>query len=429
VRTRRPGLSRDARLVIAGQGARAAGYGFTAVLLGALLAARGYSSLQAAVVLSALIAGTALASLAVGVFADRFGRRRCYGVFFAGVAVAGLVVAAGAPLWVLLLVAATGTLSTDVVDNGPATTLEQAMLAAEDAGTARVFGRYNMVGAAAGALGALAVTLPGLGRGGNARSDGWLFAVLVPVGLAGLLFALLLSPAVEGPLGGTSARERPAAARARLGKSRAVVRRMAGLFAVDAAGGGLVTTGFLSYYFAERYHVPVASLGWLFFAVSVVQAVSVAVAPLLARRFGLVATMVGTHLPSNVLLAAVAFAPTFPVAAALLLARTTLSQMDVPTRQALVMAAVTPEEQTPAAAVTNAARYTVRPLGPVLAGAVQQVALGAPLVVAGAVKAGYDIALWGWARRLPLVPAIAKAPAGRDGPAETAAPAPSGPRS
>jgi len=405
VRTRRPRLGRDARLLIAGQGVRAAGYGFTAVLLGALLAARGFTPLQVAVVLTALIAGTALASLAVGAFADRIGRRRCYAVFFAGVAVAGLVVAAGVPLWALLVVAITGTLSTDVVDNGPATTLEQAMLAAEDAGTAAVYGRYNMVGAAAGALGALAVTLPGLDRGGGAGPDGRLFAVLVPVGVAGVLLALKLSPEVEAALAGTSAPERPGRARARLGKSRGVVRRMAGLFAVDAAGGGLVTTGFLSYYFAERYHAPVTDLGWLFFAVSAVQAVSVALAPRLARRFGLVATMVGTHLPSNMLLAAVAFAPTFGVAAALLLARTTLSQMDVPTRQALVMAAVTPSEQTPAAAVTNAARYTVRPLGPLVAGAVQQVALGAPLVLAGAVKAGYDIALWGWARRLPLVPA------------------------
>jgi MFS family permease len=143
-------------------------------------------------------------------------------------------------------------------------------------------------------------------------------------------------------------------------------------------------------------------LGWLFFTVSVVQAVSVMLAPRLARRFGLVATMVGTHLPSNVLLAAVAFAPSFPVAAVLLLARTTLSQMDVPTRQALVMAVVTPAERTPAAAVTNAARYTVRPLGPLVAGLVQQVALGAPLVVAGVVKGGYDLALWRWARHLPL---------------------------
>ena len=105
------------------------------------------------------------------------------------------------------------------------------------------------------------------------------------------------------------------------------------LFAVDAAGGGLVTTGFLSYYFAERYGASLSMLGGLFFAVSVTQAVSVLVAPLLARRFGLVPTMVGTHLPSNLLLASMAFAPSFTVAAVLLLARTTLSQMDVPTRQ------------------------------------------------------------------------------------------------
>src|SRR5207247_5988220 len=106
--------------------------------------------------------------------------------------------------------------------------------------------------------------------------------------------------------------------------------------------------------------------------------------------------------PSNLLLAAVAFAPTFPVAAVLLLARTTLSQMDVPTRQALVMTVVTPGERTAAAAVTNASRYTVRPVGPLVAGLVQQLALGAPLVVAGAVKAGYDLTLWGWARHLGL---------------------------
>jgi MFS family permease len=396
----RPRLSRDARLLIAGQGVRAAGYGFTAVLLGALLAKRGYSPAEAAIVLTALIAGTAVASLAVGAGADRVGRRRCYGLFFAGIAVAGLVVAAGAPLWVLLVVALTGTLSTDVVDNGPATTLEQAMLAAEDAGTAAVFGRYNMVGSAAGALGALAVSLPGLRS--QAAVSGWLFVVLVPVGLAGVVIAQRLSPAVEAPAYAGAAPSPARRTQARLGESRAVVRRMAGLFAVDAAGGGLVTTGFLSYYFSERYHVPVAALGWLFFAVSIVQAVSVALAPRLARRFGLVPTMVGSHLPSNFLLAAVAFAPGFPAAAALLLARTTLSQMDVPTRQALVMSVVGRDERTAAAAATNAARYSVRPLGPLVAGAVQQVALGAPLVVAGTVKAAYDVALWSWARQLPV---------------------------
>jgi MFS family permease len=399
---------------VAGQGVRAAGYGFTAVVLGALLAARGYSHLQAGLVLAALIAGTALASLVVGGFADRLGRRRAYAVFFAGVAVAGAVVAAGAPLWLLLLVAVTGTLSTDVVDNGPATTLEQAMLAAEDAGTAGVYGVYNAVGAAAGALGALAVALAGLDpRGHGGQVHAWLFAALIPVGVAGAVIAVRLSPAVEARQAG-----QPGRGRRRLGASRPAVRRLAGLFAVDAAGGGLVTTGFLSYFLAERYHASAAQLGWLFFAVSVVQAASVALAPLLARRFGLLATMVGTHLPSNVLLASVAFAPAFPVAAALLLARTTLSQMDVPARQALVMTAVTPEERTAAAAVTNAARYSVRPAGPLVAGAVQQVALGAPLVVAGAVKAGYDLTLWAWARGQGLG---ARARTGTPGMADVAA--------
>ena len=409
----RPGLTGDARLLVAGQGVRAAGYGFTAVLLGALLAARGFSHLQVGVVLTALIAGTALASLAVGRFGDRFGRRRSYAVFFCGVAVAGVLVAAGVPLWVLLVVALTGTLSTDVVENGPATTLEQAMLATEDAGTAAVFGRYNAVGAAAGALGSLAVILTGLGpHGASGEVHAWLFLILVPVGITGAVLAARLSPAVEPPSAQASTLEPVTRARSQLGPSRAVVRRLAGLFAVDAAGGGLVTTGFLSYYFAERYHVSVAALGWLFFAVSVVQAVSVALAPLLARRFGLVATMVGTHLPSNLLLASVAFAPTFPLAGLLLLARTTLSQMDVPTRQALVMTVVTPTERTAAAAVTNASRYTVRPIGPLIAGVVQQLALGAPLAVAGTIKAGYDVALWGWARHLGLTSRTSGGPPG-----------------
>jgi len=328
-------------------------------------------------------------------------------VFFLGVAVAGAVVAAGAPLWLLLIVALTGTLSTDVVDNGPATTLEQVMLAGEDARTARAYGRYNAVGAAAGALGALAAAAPGLGRVGTGGAvNVWLFLALVPFGLTGALFASQLSPAVEAPpadpdLDRSEASTAPTPT-GRLGESRSVVRRLAALFAMDAAGGGLVTTGFLSYYFAQRYGVTVASLGWLFFTVSLVQAGSVMLAPRLARRFGLVATMVGTHLPSNILLASIAFAPSFPVAAALLVARTTLSQMDVPTRQALVMSVVTPGERTAAAAVTNAARYTVRPLGPLVAGMVQQVALGAPLLIAGVVKGAYDVALWRWARHLPL---------------------------
>ncbi len=418
-RTPYPALSRDALILIVVQGLRAAGYGFTAVVLGVLLADRASSPLQAGVVLAALICGTALASLLVGRLADRVGLRQSYRLFFLALAVAGAVVASGAPFWVLLLVALTGTLSTDVVDNGPATTLEQVMLASEDAGTAVVYGWYNATGAAAGALGALATAVPGLaGDGRSAVAPGW-FAVLIPVGVAGVLLSLLLSPTVEGAsstLPGAMAGGRLSS---RLGPSRRVVRRLAALFAVDAAGGGLVTTGFLAYFLSQRFGASLTELGWLFFAISIVQAISVVVAPLLARKFGLIATMVGTHLPSNLILIAVAFAPTFVLAAVLLLLRTTLSQMDVPTRQALVMTVVTPGERTAAAAVTNASRYIVRPVGPLVAGAVQQFALGAPLVLAGLIKAGYDLALWDWARHLPQLGANAdsarKAPT-REGP-------------
>jgi MFS family permease len=396
-------MSVDARVIVAAQGVRAAGYGFTAVLLGALLAAREFTPLRASLVLGALVAGTAGASLLVGGVADRVGRRRCYVTLFLGVAVAGAAVATDASFWLLLVVALTGLLSTDVVDNGPATTLEQTMLAGEDTAAAgkagaRVYGLYNAVASLCGAVGALAATVPA--RAGVSPASAWPFLVLVPVGLTGAALAARLSSAVEVDEGDASPSGAAAAARgwARLGKSRLQVRRLATLFAVDAAGGGLVTASFLAYYLTQRYGVTVGQLGVLFFVTSLLQAGSVWVAPRLADRVGLVPTMVGTHLPSNVLLASVAFAPTFAVAVVLLLARTSLSQMDVPTRQALVMHVVEPGERIAAAAVTNAARYTVRPLGPLLGGLLQQIALGLPLLVAGVVKGGYDMALWRWSR-------------------------------
>ena len=392
-------LSLDARRIVGAQAMRAFGYGFSAVMLGAMLAARHYSSLRAGLVLGFTVAGTAVASLVIGAVADRWGRRHCYGALFLGLAAVGAVLAfTGAPFWLLLVVALSGLLSTDVVDNGPATTLEQAMLAGEDSTTAgaagaRVYGWYNAVASLAGAAGALLAAVPGV-RGWTGSA--WPFLVLVPVGLAGAWLGRHLSERVETD---PSDREGARGALGRLGGSRGQVRRLAGLFAVDAAGGGLVTASFLAYYLTERYGATVGALGVLFFTTSVLQAGSVWVAPRLADRIGLVPTMVGTHLPSNVLLALVAFAPTFPVAVVLLLARTSLSQMDVPTRQALVMQTVQPGERTAAAALTNAARYTVRPFGPLVAGLLQQVALGLPLLVAGTVKGGYDLALWRWSRR------------------------------
>jgi MFS family permease len=338
--------------------------------------------------LAAMVAGTTWLSLLVGAYADRWGRRRTYVGLHMVLAASGAVF--GLVDWypALVAVASVGMLSTDTVDNGPATTIEQAVLAGHRRPDARRFGLYNAVGAFAGSLGAVATGLPGL------TPTAALFGVLVPIGLAGAGLALTLPATTEVTSVGDG--------RARLTRSRGTVFRLAGLFAVDAFAGGFVVQSFIAYWISARFGVALTVLGPLFLVLGLVQTVSFLVAPWLARRFGLLPVMVCTHLPSNLLLAAVAFAPSFPVAAALLVARGLLSQMDVPTRQTYVMALVDPAERTAAAAVTNAARYTMRPLGPLLAGLTAGVAPGAPLLLAGIIKSGYDLALWGWFRRVPL---------------------------
>src|SRR6266511_2194192 len=354
------GLARgdgDIRVILAAQALRAAAYGFAAVLLGVGAASRGWSPRQVGVLLAAVVAGTALASVLVGVFAE----------------------------------------------------------AAPQPAAPRVFARYNAVATLAGSLGALGAGLAAAGPGpgllrlrgtatATAMVDWRWFVLLVPVGVAGAALAGRLSGRVEAPAPPADwsvpdgrHRRRP------LERWRRVVLALSGLFAVDALGGGFVVQSFLAFWLRERFGLSVGALGLLFFAVGLLQAASFLAAGRLAARVGLLPTMVFTHLPSNLLLAAVAFAPNAAVAVALLLGRFALSQMDVPTRQAYVMALVDPAERPAAAAATNTARYLARPAGPLLAGTAATLAgLGAPLLLAGVVKAGYDLALWGWFRRVPL---------------------------
>jgi predicted MFS family arabinose efflux permease len=212
----------------------------------------------------------------------------------------------------------------------------------------------------------------------------------VPAALAGMVIAHRLSSAVERPVPLEATTSTPAPV---LGVSRPAVARLAGLFAMDSFGGGFVVQAFIAFWLAERFDASVTVIGVAFFAVGLLQTASFLAAGPLADRVGLLPTMAFTHLPSNILLVAVAFAPNLAVAIGLLLARVVLSQMDVPTRQAYVMVLVEPTERTAAASVTNTARYVVRPIGPVLAGAAQSIALGAPFVIAGAIKGAYDLIL------------------------------------
>jgi len=273
------------------------------------------------------------------------------------------------------------------------------MLAAEDSGTADVYGRYNAVGAACGALGALAAGLPGVSDRGPVGVHAWAFAALIPVGIAGALCAAALSPAVEAPARSPTARPRRPANR--LGTSRPVVARLAGLFAVDAAGGGLVTTGFLAYFMTQRYDVSVGALGRLFFAVSWCRRSRwrwpTVGAPLRAGRHD------GRHPPAEQLSAG----------------RDRIRAKLPRCRRAAARAHdVVPDGRAdppgpgdgrgrPGGADRRRGddqRRSLhrRPVGPILAGAMQQAALGAPLVLAGTIKAGYDLALWRWARHLPF---------------------------
>src|SRR5207244_1665313 len=259
-----------------------------------------------------------------------------------GAAVYGSVFALTGGLPGLVLVARTGTVSTDVVESGPFTSLEQAMLPHAGSASTRLFGTYNTVATLAGSLGALLAL-----AGSSPRS----LLVYPLAAAAGLFAAGRLSPTVE------RGEELEAEPLPPLHRSRGIVMRLSALFALDSFGGGFVPQTFIAYLFVRKYGASPHTLAIVFFAIGILQAISFQGAVRLAGRIGLLRTMVFTHLPSNLLLAAVAFAPNLATAIVLLLCRFALSQMDVPTRQAYVMAVVDPSERTAAAAYTNTARY------------------------------------------------------------------------
>jgi predicted MFS family arabinose efflux permease len=357
------------------------------VLIGVSLAERGLSGGAVGAVLAALLAGTAAASVLIARYGDRVGRRRCYRILFLVMALTGTVFALTGSLPALILAALTGTVSTDVVESGPFTSLEQAMLPHTGGDTTRLFGTYNAVAAAVGSLGALLALATSSSR-----------ALLVyPVAAAvALLLSARLSAEVE------RGEELDAEPLPPLHRSRRIVLTLSALFALDSFGGGFVPLTFIAYLFTRKYDASTHTLAIVFFAIGLLQALSFQAAVRIAGRVGLLRTMVFTHLPSNVLLAAIAFAPSLPVAIALLLGRFALSQMDVPTRQAYVMAVVDPSERTAAAAYTNTARYLTRPVAPLVAGAAIRTALGVPFLLAGALKSVYDIGLYLVFRDVPL---------------------------
>jgi predicted MFS family arabinose efflux permease len=284
-------------------------------------------------------------------------------------------------------------------DRGASLVLEQAALpsTATDAERTPVFARYNVVQDAGHALGSLAAGLPALAHGEDAPGGGGAFPAAFVL-YAALLAAAIplyarLSPAVEAAAAG--ARGRLSAA------TRPIVLRLCALFALDSLGGGFLTTALVALFFHDRYGVGEGTLGALFFAARVLNALSHLAAARLAARFGLVNTMVFTHIPSSVLLALVPFAPGFAAAAALFLMREGLVEMDVPTRQSYVMAVVRPEERTVAAGATHLVRMGAWAVAPAFAGLLlDRGAEAAPFLAGAALKIAYDLMLYAAFRRL-----------------------------
>jgi predicted MFS family arabinose efflux permease len=397
-----PASRRDLGTIFLIQGLRALLYGFGSVLIGSALARAGYSDARVGLVFAAMLAGFAVTSIAVGTRGDRLGRRRLYGALMLLMAAAGTVFALTKWLPALILAALTGTISVEANESGPITSLEQAMIPHAAGGPHernRAFARYNAVAYLAGSLGALAAGGPDFFRRffpALPASQRFLLAYPL-VGLACAWLATRLSPRVE------AGEELSAERRFPLVRSKRRVARLAGLFAVDSFGGGFVVSSFLVFWFQRKFGATTETMGLVFFAVGLLQSASSIAAGRLADRIGLLNTMVFTHLPSNVLLILVPFMPNLPLAIAMLLARFAISQMDVPARQAYVVAVVEPGERTAAAAYTNTARYVVRPVGPALGGYLMQtVSLSAPFIAGGALKIVYDLALLASFRRVEV---------------------------
>ena len=384
-------------LLLTARSLRAFADGYVAVLLPAYLLALGFGTLEVGVLSTVTMLGSAAATLAVGRWGHRFDLRRMLIAAAALMTLTGVGFAAFSSLWPLLIIALAGTMNPGGGDVSVFYPLEHTALAAAAPAESRttVFARYSFIGSLFGAAGALAAGVPEwlAQRHGVALLDALklLFVAYGAIGVAvGFLYARFPATPAE-----TAKPSVP------LGPSRAVVWKLAGLFSVDSFAGGFIINALLALWLFERFELSLTGAGTFFFWTGLLSAVSQLAAAPLARRIGLVNTMVFTHLPANLCLIAAAFAPSLPVALGLLLVRSLLSQMDVPARGAYVMSVVTPAERPAAASFTAVPRSLASALSPSLTGVMFAAgAMATPLVLCGVLKSVYDVALLAMFRKV-----------------------------
>jgi len=373
------------------------------VVLGIYLFRTGLTSFAIGSIIAVGLAGSALATVLASLTADRIGRRSFLITLslLSGVAGIGLAVSESLPL--LAILAFVGMLNGTGTDRSAASALDQAVIPGlvSDAKRTWNLAWYNVLLDGGGALGAISAALPILLQRQLSVSVLRSYR-LVFFGYFGLCLAVaavysFLSPAVE-----VASRAGLAPTRTKITpESKRIVRKLTALFSLDALGGGFLTDALVAYWFFRRFGVDEQSLGFVFFAVHVLNAASHLGAAWLARHIGLIKTMVFTHLPSSLFLIAVPFAPSFKVAVLLFLCREALVEMDVPTRQSYIAAVVLPNERTFASGLTNLARNVWWAVGSGVAGLVMQnLAFSAPLVIGGGMKVTYDVALYRAFRKL-----------------------------
>lgn len=385
------GIQTEARLILIGRALRAFTDGFVAILLPAYLLALGLGKWEVGLLSTATLLGSALMTLAVGQWGHRLPQRRLLLVAAGLMASTGLMIAGFDSFWPLLLTAFIGTMNPSSGDVSVFLPLEHARLADTAQGNARtvVFARYTFIGSFCAAFGALASGIPDLLTARGVTVLDALRGMFILYGLTGIaIFALYrrlpTAPAQHQPIAPTP-----------LGPSRPVVIRLAALFSLDAFAGGLLVNTLLALWLFERFGLSLATAGSFFFWAGLLTAGSQLAAPWVAKRIGLLNTMVFTHIPANLCLILAAFAPALEWVLGLLLLRSLLSQMDVPTRSAFVMAVVTPAERAAAASFTAVPRSLAAAASPALGGAmIASGWLAAPLVICGGLKIAYDLAIW-----------------------------------
>jgi MFS family permease len=378
-------INRDGRLILLEKAVRTVPYGFLGVIYGVYLGQLGLDPFLIGVVLTLTVLSSALYTFIISFLADRIGRRKTL-VFFALTDVlAGSLLFLSTSWWAPALAGIVGNMTVGAGEVGPFLSLEQAILP-QTARTDRrtlAFSAYNLIGYGASSIGALLAGLP--------KYIGYppLFLGYMVSGLLGAVIYASLSKGVEQD----SSRGRRRSVLSASG--RRTVSKLSALFAVDSFGGGFIGQSILSYYFYLRFNLDLSTLAIIFFAAQIVTALSFLVSERIARRVGLLRTMVFTHVPSNVFLIAVALAPTPLLAVALLLGRQSLSQMDVPARQSYVVSIVDEADRTAAAGLTNSIRTVSSSISPSLAGyALANFWIGTPLAAAGILKLTYDFLIY-----------------------------------